>query len=265
MIYPVSSRDNASIEEYCESSWVDQTDMVGTESSALIGVGTQTAAVGACGYGGGILALTEEYNGTSWTETTDLNQGRQQLGGAAFGTYTSTLAFAGNADTAAGPPFSVNAELWNGTNWTEQNNMATNREYLAGAGTATSALAFGGSPTTGATEEWTGAGAPVGAWATGGALNTGRYYVGHAGTQTAGLAVGGENPSGSLDVTELYDGTSWTEVNDLTVKKAASGSNGTQTSALFYGGAIQPPPSQTETWSGRPWTESSDINTARRL
>jgi hypothetical protein len=152
---------SALVEQWNGTSWTETGDL-NTARSQLASAGITTAALAFGGNSpGGTTGVTESWNGSAWTETTDLNQARQQLAGAAFGTYTSTLAFAGNADPAAGPPFSVNTELWNGTNWTEQNNLSTNREYLAGAGTATSALAFGGNPTTGATEEWTGAGAPL--------------------------------------------------------------------------------------------------------
>ena len=68
-------------------------------------------------------------------------------------TNTAAMAFGG-----ASPPISANTELWNGTSWTETTNMSTGREYLAGAGTPTSALAFGGqpaSPNGTLTEEWT--------------------------------------------------------------------------------------------------------------
>jgi hypothetical protein len=41
--------------------------------------------------------------------------------------------------------------------WTEVNDLNTARRLLAGAGTATAALAFGGeTPNTGATESWNG-------------------------------------------------------------------------------------------------------------
>jgi hypothetical protein len=63
---------------------------------------------------------------------------------------------------------------------------------LAGAGIQTSALAFGGAPTspgyTGATEEYNGA-----TWTTVNSLNTARFSLGAAGTQTAALAFGGTN------------------------------------------------------------------------
>src|SRR5210317_972738 len=53
-----------------------------------------------------------------------------------------------------------------------------------------------------------------GSWATGGDLNTGRGSLSGAGTQTAALAFGGDIPP-FTGATESYDGTSWTEVNDL--------------------------------------------------
>ena len=60
-----------------------------------------------------------------------------------------------------------------------------------------------------------------GSWSTGGALNTKRRYLGSAGTQTAALAFGGVDDTGPTveDATELYNGTSWTEVNDLTTAR----------------------------------------------
>jgi hypothetical protein len=47
-------------------------------------------------------------------------------------------------------------ESWNGTSWTQADEMNTARNTLAGAGTQTSALAFGGTTgsITGATEEY---------------------------------------------------------------------------------------------------------------
>jgi hypothetical protein len=59
------------------------------------------------------------------------------------------------------PPNTGATELYDGTSWTSSPaSMATARNNLAGAGTQTAALGFGGEgiPTTGATEEWTDAG-----------------------------------------------------------------------------------------------------------
>jgi hypothetical protein len=44
--------------------------------------GTNTAALGFGGYDTSLSALTESWNGTSWTEVNDLNTARNQLTGA---------------------------------------------------------------------------------------------------------------------------------------------------------------------------------------
>jgi len=62
--------------------------------------------------------------------------------------------------------------------------------------------------------------------------------------------------------TESWNGTNWTEVNDLTTGRNTVGSAGIYTSALCAGGT---PPTQakTEEWNGTNWTETGDLNTAR--
>jgi hypothetical protein len=84
---------------------------------------------------------------------------------------------------------------------------------LAGAGTQTAALGFGGladTAETGATEEYDGStwtSNPTG-------LNTARRLLGGAGTQTAALAFGGDlGPPGATAATEEYDGSTWTNSN----------------------------------------------------
>ena len=104
---------------------------------------------------------------------------------------------------------------------------------------SSSLLYMGGTPPdTAVTEEWEGAGAPIGAWSTGGAMNTGRGGLASAGTQTATLASGGENPpvNGAYAITELYNGSSWTEVNDLNQGRRLLAGAGTQTSSVVFGG-----------------------------
>jgi hypothetical protein len=69
--------------------------------------GTATAALI---FGGSSPARdeTEDWNGVSWQETSDLNTGRKELGAAKSGTSTSSLAFGGEA-----PPQSSATEEWN--------------------------------------------------------------------------------------------------------------------------------------------------------
>jgi len=54
-------------------------------------------------------------------------------------------------------------ELWNGSAWTETTDLNSGRSGLGSGsgGNNTSAIGFGGASNTTATEEWTGAGAPV--------------------------------------------------------------------------------------------------------
>ena len=82
--------------------------------------------------------MSEEYDGTSWTEGNDLNTARRLLAGA--GTQTAGLAYGGH------PPNLNNSEEYDGTSWTEGNNLNTGRRGLVGAGIQTAALAMGGTP-----------------------------------------------------------------------------------------------------------------------
>jgi hypothetical protein len=100
-------------------------------------------------------SATEEYNGSSWANNpTGLTTARYGLAGA--GTQTAALAF-GGYDTAT----SAATEEYDGSTWTSVNSLNTARFGLGGAGTQTAALGFGGGGPTDATEEWTGAGAPL--------------------------------------------------------------------------------------------------------
>jgi len=56
----------------------------------------------------------------------------------------------------ATPSRIATAEDWNGAAWVEVADLSTARDHLAGAGTSSSGLAFGGNTgsATGATEEW---------------------------------------------------------------------------------------------------------------
>jgi hypothetical protein len=105
-------------------------------------------------------------------------------------------------------------EEYDGNSWTSSNNLNTARTGLAGCGTQTAALAFGGNngPSTGATEEYDGT-----SWTTSpGSLNTARYYLGGAGTQAAALAFGGNNPTESA-ATEEWNGAGAAVTKTITV------------------------------------------------
>ena len=176
--------------------------------------------------------------------------------GSAQGTQTATIAFGGQGSRPSGN--GVDAEVWNGTNWTEVNNLNTGRNRLAGSGASgASALAFGGEAGSAVnnTEVWNGSN-----WTEVNNLNTARHFLGGLGTQTAALTFGGE---GGTALTELWNGTNWTEVNDLNAGNTNGGAAGTTTSGLRYGG-FPGPNARTESWNGTNWTELADLNTAGR-
>ena len=111
----------------------------------------------------------------------------------------------------------------------------------------------------------------AGTWASGGNTNLARRSGVGMGTQTAGMIAGGEStpaPSGYAE-TETYDGTSWTEVNNLNhARKFLSGGAGTSSSGVIAGGSVGPgagtPMNYGETWDGTSWTEEGTLNTAGR-
>ena len=149
-------------------------------------------------------ANSESYNGTSWTETNDLNTAKYLLSGS--GTSTAALAFAGDTD----PGLKAETESWNGTSWTEVNDLNTARSSVYGFGTQTSSLCFGGydGSNTGKTEDWNGA-----SWAETSDTNSTRSASAGSknGNTTNGFAFGG-NVGGTpySTVTEEWSGSSST-------------------------------------------------------
>jgi hypothetical protein len=78
-----------------------------------MGCGTQTAAL-AAGGGPGSRAETEEFNGSTWSEESDMNSGRNS--GYAAGTQTAALVFSGGIWNQ--PTLHKLVEEYNGTAWT---------------------------------------------------------------------------------------------------------------------------------------------------
>jgi hypothetical protein len=92
------------------------------------------------------------------------------------------------------------------------------------------------------------------AWASGGNLNNARASMGTGGTAGSALGTGGYGnpPAGVRDFTELYNGVSWTEVNQLNTGRQLNPTAGaSSTSALVFGGG--PPQRLVESWNGTCW------------
>src|SRR5210317_941246 len=141
---------------------------------------------------------------------------------------------------ASDPPSLTEGDFWYNTttgsikglvqikSWNSGGNMGTARTSLAGAGTQTAGLAFGGAPP--ATEEYSGY-----TWSTGGSLGTARQSLGGAGIQTAALGFGGYTTTFAAN-TEEYDGSAWTAGGNLGTARQYIGGAGIQTAALGFGG-----------------------------
>ena len=202
-------------------------------------------------------ALTETFNGSTWTEVNDLNTGRGVAGSA--GTQTAAIC-------CGGSPYSDLTEKWDGSTWTEVATLNIGRGQGRSAGTSTASL-YAGGWVPGANvlevEFWDGT-----AWTEGADLNVAKANAGGAmsGTQTSTMVFGGNAP-GVVDTNEEYNGTSWTEINDLNTGRRALMGTGTVTSALAYGGSTLPSPpgltAITEQYNGTSWTEVADLATAR--
>ena len=133
--------------------------------------------------------------------------------------------------------------------WASGGNLNTGRHNLAGTGTQTAGLAFGGTPpVTGKTEEYDGS-----SWTESGDLNTARDSLHGFGSQTAALTMAGTTGSNTAK-TESWDGSSWTEVGDLGTARTNSGAGGSSTDGLINGGYAPGISDISEAWSDPVYT-----------
>ena len=105
---------------------------------------------------------------------------------------------------------------------------------------------------------------PAGAWSSGGNLNTSRYTAGGAGTRDASLVFGGIISTGNIANTESYNGSTFTEVNDLNDTRGAMGDGGTPSSAMCAAGESPGQTNASESWNGTSWSNMPTLNSARR-
>jgi hypothetical protein len=192
----------------------------------------------------------------TWATSGAMNTGRR--GGGSKGSQTSGIAVGGNV-----PPGTGKTELFNGSSWTEVNDLGTARR---GQGTCavvnTAAIAFGGEQSPSAwytlNESWNGS-----SWTEVNDLNAGRVSILAIGSSTAGLALGGVANPTHYEKNESWNGTSFTEIGDMNTGRYGSGATaGTQTSGLAWtnqsGYATD-----SESWNGSAWTATPSLNTAK--
>jgi|TARA_R100001530_G_C4291275_1_gene148076 hypothetical protein len=104
------------------------------------------------------------------------------------------------------------------------------------------------------------------AWSSGGSLNTARksMTVGNIGNQTTALAVGGYIGPPRSNLTEEYNGSTWSVQNVNPTTLSGRGGTGTQTAALTFGGNPDPATVTTTTeYDGTNWAAGGALSNAR--
>jgi hypothetical protein len=174
---------------------------------------------------------------------------------AGFGLQTAAVAAAGSTGSTV-----ANSESYNGSSWTEGNDVNTARFDIAAAGTQTAGIIFSGDPYSATTETYDGT-----SYTEVGDLNTARQKASAFGTQPLAICAGGEAPPGAQSITESWDGSSWTEVGDLNNARfgLAAGIQSPSSNGIVFGGYVTDDVSHSETWDGTAWTETNNMTTSR--
>jgi hypothetical protein len=234
------------------------------------GVGGQTDTLGIAGVGPSPQPahnLCIEYGGNSWRSQPNLNTNRRAP--YTFGTSTSCVCSGGDYSPSS-PTLTQATEEWDGSSWTSVTNMPNNQgSFGAASGTLTAGIVYGGYGNPQSTSaktvsydgtNWTDLPSP------GSDVNNARDFTrGGGGTQTAAIFSGGNPATGA---TETFDGSSWSEQNNMVLDRYGAGFIGTQTNGLYAGGAGVPAgrTAVTEEWDGSVWTTCpASLSTARRI
>ena len=95
-------------------------------------------------------------------------------------------------------------------------------------------------------------------------MNTARNDGVGVGTSSASLYVGGQIPPNAAgNQVEQWNGSAWTEINDLNQTRGQLSGSGLTTAGLVYGGYTTAGSATTEAFDGSSWTEVNDLATAR--
>jgi len=257
-------------EEYNGTSWSEQNNL-STARRNTSGNGIQTSAISVGGVSGTtVYNTTEEYDGTSWTAGTNYPT---NIRGASIIASTSSdaIVFGGNNPPSAIP--AVGARQYDGTTWTALADLATTKQNSVGVGTTSTGIAIGGpgGAAISTSEEWNFSTTTItpAAWASGGSLNTARASLAGSGSsKDSALAFGGvtnrnQPNQANSNASETYDGTSWTEGNNLGTARQNLRGLGTVPAALVIGGYVSGAVGNVEEYDGTSWSEQNDLSTAR--
>ena len=244
----ITSSQVANTEEYDGSSWTGGGNLT-TARYRLAGANfaPQTAGLVFGGRapsppGGSDRNETEEYNGSSWSEQSNLSTARRALAGA--GIQTSAIAVGGEASGGAA------TEEYDGSSWTGGGDYPNSSIGLGSFGaTGTSAIAVAGADAV-AAGQTRGAIYDGSSWTAISAIPVGRTYMAGFGPTASGMIAGGQSgPGSAISNATSYDGTNWTVQNSLTTARYFLGGGGSSgTSGVVFGG-LTPATNATEEFS----------------
>ena len=207
--------------------------------------GIQTAVVSVAGYTTDRINTVDEYNGSSWTNSSNYPVAVNRHAGA--GTQTAQVTFGGRTGSDNGA--TTTAE-YDGSNWTSGGALPAGKQGHGGFGTQTAAVAAGGrnaSTYFNTVEEYNGT-----SWTASnnipGSPGAMGYTAGLGTAQTAGLIYGGNpgpSPGAQHEAFE-YDGTNFSATNDMgTARYYGTTGGGTQTAGIIAGGRTGSPAAST--------------------
>ena len=274
---------------YDGTSWTD----TGSLGTARYRGGSSGSTSSAITYGGsthpGVTSknLTESFDGSTWS-TNPATMGTARYGFGYAGTKDSALAMSGydTALTGVTEEYNFSAQVVTGAAWSSGGTYPATALQLGGSGTQTAGLGFGGTGPGGnpnglnTTAEYDGA-----SWTAGGNLNNGKATGSRSGvgTQTSTMCINLRNdgvatpdypipPSNhnyrALDNVEEYNGSSWSNGTVTPDAEVETGTCGTVSAALRFGGNPGNPPAGPATnstiyWNDTSWTSLNNMSTAR--
>jgi len=193
----------------------------------------------------------------AWSAGGNLNDGRGTAGAASNAPVSAALYFGGHPGVAV----TGNTESYNGSSWTEVNDLNTARQGQAGFGTQTASVSAGGGtpPVTASTETWNGT-----SWTEATAIPVGTTDLSGAGISTAGLIFAGTPPSSGTNLAAAWNGSAWTVGGSLNTGRIKVGGFGLSTAAISAAGRVTfSMQAIVESYNGSAWTEVGNVNTAR--
>jgi len=255
--YASGSPGSGITQSYNGTSWSPGGNLNNATSGAN-GCGPNTATFKNGGYSAsiGYQDRTEHYNGSSWSNQT--NSPRASASGTSVGGQTAAIVCGGVDNT--NPPAShwnQNCMLWTSSAWTNGpsfSNPLVGAQGAGSSGSQTAAIIYGGflgptpfTATGDASQTWNGS-----AFSNGPTMNQAAYRSG-AGTQNAAIAFTGAVPAGSGNMTELYNGSSWTTSANFSTPRndnqQNSGNSSPSSAAIIFGGRPGDP-TNTEEFTG---------------